>query len=412
MKYNFNDLLETTMNPDVKPSTELNQSILQKNREEKLMNKSNTNKKVTNITSRMSKIVAATCIGILTTGGAALAATHLWNSDVARIFGVEEDDSAMQQLNEQGFSAIPVGETENNTLSVTDKDITVTVLQTVADEHNAYIYFQAEFAEQYTPVLDNVTALSDTGLAFAVLDITADSGLELNYCGGVEEIKDDHTIIYSYQIAPCEGTFSDTTINLSVNEFTMDQVKMDETPTVLAKGNWNLSWNLSNGHTKRIYDINKEISLGEYDFTVKSLEISPLSYKVYVENSDNFPLFELEAVLPAPNENTFAVDKNGNWIVHRYVKANMETEDAIIATLPENETLIPLGNVSAFYLGEKTFDGTNGMSGCGLEDNEKYSTDLGTFSQILDLDELTGFQIAGHKIDLTDCTYETVNSFE
>ena len=36
MKYNFNDLLETTMNPDVKPSTELNQSILQKNREEKL----------------------------------------------------------------------------------------------------------------------------------------------------------------------------------------------------------------------------------------------------------------------------------------------------------------------------------------------------------------------------------------
>ncbi len=412
MKYDFNNLLKTAMNPEVKPSTELNRSILQKNREDNFMNKSGTNKKLAKITSRAGKIAAAACIGILATGGVALAAAHLWDPGLAQKFGVENDDSTMQQLNEQGFSSIPTGTSENNTLSVTDKDITVTILQTLADENCAYIYVQAEFGEEYTPVQKNATISSDIGIAFTDIDVTADSGLGFSSCSQVAEIKDDHTVVYSCQLMPCGGTFSNTTLNLSIKQFTMYDEKMDATPTILAEGNWDLSWDLSNGCTKRIYDINKEISLGEYNFTIKSLEISPLSYKVYVENSDKISLFDLQAVVPACDDDTFAVDENGIWVVHRYVEATMETEDDIIATLPEDERLMPLGNVTAFYLGEKKFEVQYGMSAYSSEEDEKYSIDSGAFSQILNLDELTGFQIAGYNIDLTNCPYETVNSFE
>lgn len=413
MKYDFDDLLKTTMNLDVKPSTELNRQILQENKEDNIMNRTNTKRNTKKISSYIGKIAAATCIGILAMGGGALAAVHLWNQDIAQKWGLEQDNSTMQELNEQGYSAIPTSSTtDNNTLSVTDHDITIKVLQTVADEQCAYIYFEAKFGDQYQPVQNNATETSDTGLAFADVGFTSPSGMEFNYCGGIEKIKDEHTIIYSYQLMPCNGSFSDTTLNMNIANFTVDNVKADDNPTVLAEGNWNFSWNLSNGSTKRIYDINKVLTLGEYNFNVKSLEISPLSYKVYVENCNNVSLFEMRAVVPENGEQEVALDENGNFVVLQYIKATEETEDAISNSLPSNETLIPLDTVNCFYLGSQKFDELGGMGISGLEENTTYYANSGTFSKILNLDELTGFQIAGQKIDLTDCTYETVDCFQ
>lgn len=413
MKYDFDELLKTTMNPDVKPSTELNQRILQQNREDNIMNRTKNKRISKNITSKIGRIAAATCIGILAMGGGALAAVHLWNPDIAQKWGLEQEDSTMQELNQQGYSAIPTSSaTEDNTLSVTDQDITVTVLQTVADEHCAYIYFEAKFGEQYQPVQNNATEISDTGLAFAHVNLTSPSGIDFNYCGGIEKIKDDHTIIYSYQLMPCDESFSDTTLNMSISSFTMDNVKMDDNPTVLAEGNWNLSWNLSNGSTKRVYDIDKVLTLGEYNFIVKSLEISPLSYKVYIENSDNISLSEIQAVVSENGEQELSVDENDNLVVLRYVEATEETADDIINSLPSDEALIPLDTVNCFYLKNQKFEELDGMGASGFEDDTKYYTNMGTFSKILNLDELTGFQLAGQKIVLTDCTYETVDCFQ
>lgn len=411
MKYDFDNLLKTTMNPDVKPSTELNQSILQKSRKDNIINRLKNERIAAKISSRIGQIAAAAFVGILATGGGALAAMHLWNQDIAQKFGVEMDDSTMQKLNEQGFSAIPTSATtEGNALSVTDQDITVRILQTVADEQCAFIYFEAKFGDQYQPVQNNATEISDTGIAFADVNLTSPSGIKFNSYGGIEKIKDDHTIIYCLQICPCDKTFADTTLDMTISRFTLDNEKMDENPTVLAEGNWNFSWNLSNGCVKRVYDINKVITLGYYNFTVKSLEISPLSYKVYVENNSNISLSKMRAVVPETGDDDFSVDEDGNVIILRYV-VSMQTEDAIINSLPADETLMFLDTVSCFYLGDQKFDELGGgMS--GSEEDEDYHTDMGTFTKILNLDELTGFQLAGQKIDLTDCTYETVSCFQ
>lgn len=211
---------------------------------------------------------------------------------------------------------------------------------------------------------------------------------------------------------PCDESFSDTTLNMSISSFTMDNVKMDDNPTVLAKGNRNLSWNLSNGSTKRVYDIDKVLTLGEYNFIVKSLEISPLSYKVYIENSDNISLSEIQAVVSENGEQELSVDENDNLVVLRYVEATEETADDIINSLPSDEALIPLDTVNCFYLKNQKFEELDGMGASGFEDDTKYYTNMGTFSKILNLDELTGFQLAGQKIVLTDCTYETVDCFQ
>lgn len=402
MKYDFEELMKENMNIQETPSQELKERILYQEKEELTMRKKG---KFIGFVPKAAAVVMAVA---LAGGGIAYAGTGLWNRYVAEDFGVAKNDTLKKDLNEKGFAQQPqVAESKNDQIYVTDKDITVTVLQTLADEHSAYVCFEVKYGDQYHVVDKGATEISDTGLAYPMPTFQMDSGTELDYGGGIYKIKDDHTIIYDYFLMTSEmkDTLQNGRMNMSMSAFYMDNKKCDANPTVIAgNGNWDLSWDLSVGTEKRIYHLDKTLTLDKYQIVLKDLEISPLSFNLTLQCPDGVSLSEICAVVrdrgdvDVPDE----LDENGDVKIIRYIHTGGEEGvDQIMKELPKGEMLRPLDNV-AFCLGDEEFDGLGGMG--MTTQNNIYDQ----FGKVLDLEKLTGVRVAGKYIDLKSVAYETV----
>lgn len=405
MKYDFEELMRETMESRETPSEELNQRTIQRVRSGEAAGRRRY--------LRFSKAAAAVLGAILLTGGVTLAATQLWNKDVAEDYGVAGDERTMTELNDKGFAGMPeetAGHEEP--VQATDQDITVKVLQTLADEHSAYVYFEVDYGKKYAAVEKGSTELSDFGVAMPTVRFTMDSGDVLSYCGGIAKIKNDRRVTYAYELSLQEGSLKDQEIHMEIRKFTKDTEKADAHPVTVAKGNWSLDWRLSVGTEKRIYELNRELDLGGTHFTVKRFTVTPLSYEVEIEETDGVPLSNMIGVVGTDKEGEVKTDKEGNFKVLRYVNigGRPQMEDEIYAKLPKNQTTCCLDTVSAFYFGKEMFDGYGGMGGYTTDNGS--SREYGMFTKVLKLDRLTGIRVAGRYISLEGCPYETVNSFE
>lgn len=403
MKYDFEELMKENMNIQETPSKELKERILYYDREEKVMR----DKK--KFYRHIPKAAAAVAAAVLLGGGIAYASSGLWNHFVAKDFGVENDQETMKDMNEKGFAQQPQAKEgeKGSKLSVTDQDITVTVQQTLADEHSAYICYEVKYGEQYKPVKKGTTEISDTGLAYPEWTyLTMDSGQTLNYSGGVSKIVDDHTILYDAFLTTSdrEETLKDGVINMSISSFAMDRKKCDDHPKILAKdGKWDLSWNLSVGTEKRVYHLDRTLTLGKDHIVLKDLEITPLSCDLTMEYPDGVTLGEIGAIVEDTGEVKMEdrLDENGDLKVIRYIRTGGEEYvDGIMEKLPKGQTLYGT-DVMYLRLGDKDFDGDGGMGmtgGSGLFEQ---------FDKILDLEQLSGIRVAGKYVDLTAEPYET-----
>lgn len=150
----FRELYDSVVLPEEADKRILD-GIMQKNfnrerKEESIMAKKEKTKAL-----KTWRIVLASLAAVLVVGGGAYAATHMWNQNVAKEFEVADKPDKMKEMSEKGFSQhmenVDKNDDNNTVLSVTDKDITVNVVQTLADKNCAYIYFEADFGSKYTP---------------------------------------------------------------------------------------------------------------------------------------------------------------------------------------------------------------------------------------------------------------------
>lgn len=403
MKYDLEELIKENMNIQETPSQELKERVLCQEKEELTMQDKRK------LFKFVPKVAAVAVAVVVATGGIAYAGTSLWNRYVAEDFGVAENDTLKKDLNEKGFAQQPqVSETKNNQVSVTDQDITVSVQQTLADEHAAYVCFEVKYGDQYHVVDKGATEISDTGVAGPEwVTFQMDSGMDLNYCGSISKIIDDHTILYDYFLTTSDekDSFKDGRIKMNISAFTMDQKKLDENPEIIAKdGKWDLAWDLSVGTEKRVYHLDQTLTLGKDRVVLKDLTISPLSGELTMENLDGVSISEIGAVIKYTGDEDLDLDENGNLKIIRYIRTGgMEHEDKIREKLPEGQELCSL-DTYALCLDDKDFEGMGDIS-FGSGDGDYL---FAQFNKVLDVEKVTGARVAGQYIDLTSVSYETV----
>lgn len=401
MKYNLEELLKENMNIQETPSQELRDRILYQEEEEPIMREKKNHFKF------VPKAAAAGLAVLLATGGIAYAATSLWDHYVAEDFGVAKNESLKKDLNEKGFAEQPQNEkTKNNQVSVSNQDITVSVQQTLADEHAAYVCFEVKYGDQYHVLDRGVTETADVGIATPEwVEFQMDSGKDLNYSGGVSKIKDDHTILYDYFLTTSreEDTFKNERIKMSISAFTMDQKKSDGDPEIIAKdGKWDLAWDLSVGTEKRVYHLDQTLTLGKDRVILKDLTISPLSAELTMQNPDGVSLSEIGAVVKDTNEENFALDENGNLKVIRYVRTGGEEHvEEVMEKLQKGQTLCSL-DTYGLCLGDQDFEGMGGIS---FGDGDYL---FAQFDKVLEMEKVTGVRVAGKYIDLKSASYDTI----
>lgn len=266
----------------------------------------------------------------------------------------------------------------------------------MADEHSAYVCYEVKYGDQYKAVdQKGIEKHPDYGIAMPWADFQMDSGIPLNYSGGVKEVIDDHTVLYEDFITTSKGgdTLDKGKMKMSLSNFAIDQQKADPKPTVIAKdGNWDLSWDLSVGTEKRIYHLDRTLKLGKERVVLKDLTVSPLSYTLTI-GSEGTSLNDVFAVVKESGDAEVALDKNGDMKVIRYVRTNEENADQVMEKLPKGQMLCSLDSI-ALCLDGKDFDGEGGMGSVGR--NHVY----GQFDKVLNLEKLTGARIAGKHIDL------------
>jgi len=315
---------------------------------------------------KCTKAVVAAVVAILAVGSGGYAASLAWNGNVAERFGVEDKKEMMQELSDKGFSkklesentadgAVKGAGNEGDVLSVTDKDITVTVRQTLADEHCGYIYYEVEYGEEYTPVVDGADELSDYGIAWAAPQLTTDA--DISYSSGVMKIINDHKIGYEcfFCFSDPDRTFHGNLLNMKIKYFYMDKEKADAKPERIAEGNWTLSWKISNGTQKRVYQIDRTVKIDGMDMYFEKLEVSPLSCKAYVVTKDK-KFMELSDKLEEPGleklqcgENTFQGNGGGGYMVPKH-KKNGKT---YIVEQKEFDKILDLDALTGFYYGNR-----------------------------------------------------------
>lgn len=327
------------------------------------------------------KAAVAAVAGVLAVGSVGYAASVAWNANVAERFGVEDRKEMMQELSDRGFSKTLEGENaagrgedgtgKEDALSVTDNGITVTVRQTLADENCGYIYYEVEYGEEYTPVVDGADENADYNIAWPDMKLTEvrEGEDRLSYSGGIMKVINDHKVGYECFFSPSNrGKLHDTVLNLQIRGFSMDTEKADKNPLCIATGNWSLSWKLSGGTQKRVYQIDKTVKIDGMDIYFEKLEVSPLACRVYMSTKDK-----------------------------KYKKLSDELEEPGVGKLQCGKKTF-LGNGGGGYTNQKP--GKNGK----INIIEQHM-----FDKILDVDTLTGFYFGGSLISLEDTEYTIKN---
>lgn len=340
---------------------------LSKEADERILNKiyEGKGKKPSKSSGYMKKVVAATLIFLITASGIAYAGMKIWDMDVAEKFGVKDNENQMKDLTKHLFSDYRAGSDKEN-LTAADAGITVEVVQTLCDERVGYIYMIVDFGDTYQIENDKVP--------LPEIDYFAADEMESGLNGGVsiEKIYNDHKVGYASYISPEEEqeSMKDIQIVMNISQFyngSYDEESDTYKDTVVAEGNWNLSWKLSTGTEKRIYLVNQTITYESVEFKVKELEISPLSCMVTVEFSDEQAYEKL---------------------------MESGTESGMTAFYFGTKNCGRLGS-SMVYL---TTDDDTGITAV---------TEKMQFDQIVDLNKLTAFAYGDTKIDLTKVKYKS-----
>lgn len=250
---------------------------------------------------RMSLLAKVAClvIGIVVLGSSAAYAAHLlWNHDVADMYDVAEEDD-MQKYNEEGFSNL-------SATTVTDQDITVNVLQTIADKNFAFVYLEVKFGEAYD--------LKDLEQYLPVMRACLNDSITTGHLSKeVAEVKDAHTVTYKCIFSDDAELRDGDQLSLDIIGFTDSNYGVKENANELS-GKWTLQLPLKIGSTKRVYHVNKKVKIHDWDVTFDRIELTPFSCVMYVDAPKGIILGQYLDVYKF-NNGDFARDEKGNKIL-------------------------------------------------------------------------------------------------
>lgn len=325
------------------------------------------------------RIVAALA-AIIITGTVVYAATEMWDINVAKKTGVSDKPEIREKMSNEGFSQY-TGDDKIN-YSVTDKDITVSVIQTLADRYCADIYIEADFGSKY---ITEGNLLDFGGIEAEVGSIEPEVVFKCNgkvldraILNGVSKVVNNHKAVYRYQAGyyGMEELPEDAEISMQIDNFVAHKGERKGYYKVVTDGNWDIKWKLSFGTERRIYNLDHKIKTMDMNFKLKEFDVSPLSYSILLEE-DGWTAEEREQFKKC--------HKNNAGIV------------------------LPVKGITTGY--------SSFMSGgiCYLVVDENKEGKLfiregNQFGQILDLEKITGISIYNNNIveyiSLEDCTYK------
>lgn len=349
---------------------------------------------------KTGRIVAAVAAAVIT-GTAVYAATEMWDSNVAKQAGVSDKPEIRDKMSGEGYSQY-LGDDKAN-YSVTDKDITVSIIQTLADRYCADIYFEADFGSKY---ITSGECLDFGGTETEIADVLPDivfkcNGKVLNTAllNGVSKIINNHKAAYRYQVGYIdreempEG--AEITMEISaftvhkddegffsnINEVTdneLDAYRQWDNTLAAIQGNWTLKWKLSSGTGRRIYNLDYKVRTMDMDFKIKELDISPLSFSILLEE-DGWTAKERKQFKKRHKDNAgIRFILNGITMGHK--------------------KFVPNSGISHLYVGEN-------------EEGKLFIMEGSQFGKVLDLEKVTGISVSNgivEYISFEDIDYKTV----
>lgn len=423
MNFEFEKILKDAMEPEETTPAELSQAVLQQVKEAKHMKKVN----------RTKVIKAAAIAGtiVLASGGVAYASSSIWYPTVAKRFGVSGDIKAQHQLEKDGFADV----VEKNTdaalqSSATDKNIEISVEQVVSDQNEAQVYFKATFGEEYTPVEKAATAVyedkekkDDWRIQYFVEKSRVTyQGKEVSCSIDAVDVIDEHTVLYCCRVK-LDGIVVNAeknAIEIGISSFGEWNEETMKTDTVIA-GDWTVAYEASCGTKVRIYTLNKKVKILDAVVTLEKIEVTPVSYKLYVKNDEGWnKIWSKDGIVEMDEEYNTIKDKEGNIPILEMV-TNTEELDRRLDEIEEkkiygDKIIRSFLLTSAFFLDENG-QNLNDGGGCRLEDEKDPAYGIidgnwyagSTYEQICNLHKM---RFAGQIVDISGCDYQEVVTVE
>lgn len=219
-----------------------------------------TNREIAIMRKKRYLICVAAMIALL--GTISVYAAVKWNERATQHF--KADDNMQQKLEEENYST-------QEEQSVTDNGITVTLKQQIQDENLIYLLFHVTGEELIT---------EDNSMKLAVNDDSKISGMEWGFVDQIEQPEVTNSRDFEIWMQKDEAFHSDT-LSLQFTGYGSSAPKAG--PDVIEKeGNWSFTIDTKTNDMKT-YDINQTIAIANCELKVSKLEISPLSYRIYME---------------------------------------------------------------------------------------------------------------------------------
>lgn len=244
----------------------------------------------------MGIAAAVACVVLICMPVMAKELIKIWDHTVASIFGA---DSKIQQeyQNTNLTQVFETSETENmeseeedlsETKAVTVADnngVMVSLTQTIADDYSMYIYLEVK--------TDGTISLTDNNL-FEYVTLYVDgkpwAGYD-NMGGGF--VEDEYAVSeyergfeLRYLNSASDGiNLGGHDVRLELSNLQADAGKLDM--YTIAEGSWQLQWKVEgqySGEVKTLDLENTVITVGEGTYTLKDIDISPISYYMHYEN--------------------------------------------------------------------------------------------------------------------------------
>ncbi len=412
MKLNFEEL--------AKESFERRESLDPKHSAAVIQNLEETTMRKVGIRGKIVK-AAIIAVGItMTIGTGVYASSSLWHPFVAERFGISSDMDAQKELVDDGFVSVPE-ETDKDALvsTVEDKGIKLELLQTVAGHERAQVYIQATFDEEYKIIDDEVNEIVGERLCTVLIDSSSDQTYilgapeeKLQAIGQVDEIVDDHTLIFKYDI---EKDLKDSTVCIGIRKF-LDCSNLDTNnpATTLVEGNWDLVFQPSVGESTGVYKLNQKVNFtdknGKHVVTLERLEATPTSVRLYIKYNKGWKYVYRHV------DTLFQLDKKGERMLDK-------AGDPIIFGMydPWSNDMDPYRDRKDLeycyaanmdlYVGDKKVEYC-GQGGETLYDENDPERKYGYVNEGCmlgtDYSKLTKMTFGGREFDLSQCEYEEI----
>lgn len=212
--------------------------------------------------------IAATLVLCVVSLGAITAVTAgvlSLNPGLAKYFGLSEGDKAV--IDEEAISWIGLSDTVNG--------VTISIDQTVIDNHYVYIAYG----------INGISMSEEDNIGFRNIDITIDGNkyAMLGESDGYTDTEEGE--VYSFHHILCidvrdnEESFVGKTIHIELSD--LGVYDENESVGVLVEGTWCFDWTLQGSKDIRIVEVDEE--LYGSGFVVSRVELSPISAYVTID---------------------------------------------------------------------------------------------------------------------------------